>query len=111
MSCEPRSSWKQSGRRVGALPVGEEAEVADAYETAWQQVEQERRRNSSIARVMILFLLPWTESRQRKVKLPSERATNLRVVLDVVVTVKVARKLVPAAIQKVIHIGFASGLY
>src|SRR5208283_827428 len=25
----------------GALPVGEEAEVADAYETAWQQVEQE----------------------------------------------------------------------
>jgi hypothetical protein len=41
MSCEPRSSWKQSGRRVGALPVGEEAEVADAYETAWQQVEQE----------------------------------------------------------------------
>ena len=25
----------------GALPVGEEAEVADAYEAAWQQVEQE----------------------------------------------------------------------
>src|SRR5665213_984888 len=24
----------------GALPVGEEAEVADAYEAAWQQVEQ-----------------------------------------------------------------------
>ena len=23
------------------MPVGEEAEVADAYETAWQQVEQE----------------------------------------------------------------------
>ena len=38
---------------------------------------RKRRKNSSTARVMTLFLLPWAESRQRKVTLPSERATNL----------------------------------
>ena len=38
---EPPSSWKQSGRSVARLPVGEEAEVADAHEAGRQQVEQE----------------------------------------------------------------------
>ena len=31
------AEWQQRG----ASPVGEEAEVADAHEAAWQQVEQE----------------------------------------------------------------------
>jgi hypothetical protein len=39
----------------------------------------------------------------------SKPVGDLRVVLDVIVTVKVARKLVPAAIQKVIHIGLHQG--
>jgi len=38
---------------------------------------RKRRRNSSTGRVMSLFLLPWAESRQRKVTLPSARATSL----------------------------------
>jgi hypothetical protein len=33
--------------------------------------------NSSTARVMSLFLLPWAESRQRNVTFPSERTTSL----------------------------------
>jgi hypothetical protein len=51
------------------LPVGEEAEVADAHEAAWQQVEQEAAQE--------LILLPWAESRQRKTTFPLARATNL----------------------------------
>ena len=32
---------KAERQEEGALPVGEESEVADAYEAAWQQMEQE----------------------------------------------------------------------
>ena len=54
-------------------PVGEEAEVADAHEADGNRWSRKRRKNSSTARVMSLFLLPWAESRQRKVTLPWEK--------------------------------------
>jgi len=38
---------------------------------------RKRRRNSSTVRDMSLFLLPWAESRQRKVTVSLERATSL----------------------------------
>src|SRR5208337_3465566 len=34
---QPRTEWKQ----FCSPPVGEEAEVANAHETAWQQVQEE----------------------------------------------------------------------
>ena len=34
---QAEAEWKE----LGSPPVGEEAEVADAYEAAWQQVEEE----------------------------------------------------------------------
>ena len=52
MSRSGRRSWSRDVGRTreqmeaewqqrSALPVGEESEVADAHEAAWQQVEQE----------------------------------------------------------------------
>src|ERR1700693_36438 len=34
---QAETQWK----KFGSLPIGEEAEVADAHEAAWQHVEQE----------------------------------------------------------------------
>ena len=40
-------------------------------------MEQEAAKELIDGRVMSRFLLPWAESRHRKVTLPSERATSL----------------------------------
>jgi len=41
LSAEPRSRLKQSGQQPGSLPIGEEAEVADADEASWEQMQEE----------------------------------------------------------------------
>jgi uncharacterized membrane protein len=64
-------------QQCGSLAVGKEAEVTDAHEAAWQQVQKEATQELIDGRLMTRFLLRWAESRQRKLTLPSERATSL----------------------------------
>jgi hypothetical protein len=77
MLSEPRSSWKQSGRRVARFRLARKPKLRMRTKPRGSRWSRKRRRNSSTARVMILFLLPCAESRQRKVTLPSDRLTSL----------------------------------
>ncbi len=58
-----RESCGQQGaaelQLAGAMPLGEEAELADAHQAGGQDVEQERRRNSIASRVMSLVRAWW----------------------------------------------------
>ena len=67
---------KTKRQERGTAPVGQEAEVADAYEAVRKQVQQERRRNSSRERVISRCSFLWAESRQRKVTFWSAKETS-----------------------------------
>ena len=66
-----------TGRQRGAVAVGEEAEVADAYEARWQQMEQEAAQELMDVQSHESLLVAMRRSRHRKVTLPWERATSL----------------------------------
>src|SRR5271156_4875623 len=72
----PRSR-KHSGNRVARLRLARNPKLRMRTKPGGSTWSRKRRRNSSTARVMSRFLLPWAESRQRKVMLPSESATSL----------------------------------
>jgi hypothetical protein len=78
--CGWRIGWLEQSetewKKLRSPSVSEEAEVANAHEAAWQQVQEEAAQNSSTGSVMSRFLLPWAESRQRKVTWQLARATN-----------------------------------
>ena len=76
-SCEPPSSWKQSGDSVARLRLARNPKLRMRTNPGGSRWSRKRRRNSSTSRVMSRFLLPCAESRQRKVMLPSEKATSL----------------------------------
>ena len=71
------SSWKQSGSSVARCLLARKPKLRMRTNPGGSRWSRKRRRNSSTARVMSLFLLPCAESRQRKVTLPSERSTSL----------------------------------
>src|SRR6202167_5568639 len=75
--CEQASSRKHSGNRVARFRLARNPKLRMRTKPGGSRWSRKRRRNSSTARVMSRFLLPWAESRQRKVTLPSERATSL----------------------------------
>src|SRR5277367_5773588 len=70
-------SLKHSGNRVARLRLARNPKLRMRTKPGGSRWSRKRRRNSSTVRVMSRFLLPWAESRHRKVTLPSERATNL----------------------------------
>src|SRR5580704_15187422 len=74
---EPLSSWKHSGKRIARLRLARNPKLRMRTNPGGSRWSRKRRRNSPTARVMSRFLLPWAESRQREVTLPSERATSL----------------------------------
>jgi hypothetical protein len=61
----------------GSLPVSEEAEVADTNEAAWQQVQQETAQELIDGQVHDALLVGVGGVRQRKLTMPSEKATSL----------------------------------
>src|ERR1035437_6317879 len=77
MFSEPPSSRKQSGNSVARFRLVRNPKLRMRTKPGGSRWSRNRRRNSPTARVMSLFLLPWAESRQRKVTLASERATSL----------------------------------
>ena len=73
----PLSRWKHSGRREARLRLARNPKLRMRTKPGGNRWSRKRRRNSSTVRVMILFVLPCAESRQRKVTMPSERSTSL----------------------------------
>src|ERR1035437_6766529 len=71
------SSWVQRGNSVARFRLARNPKLRMRTKPGGNTWSRKRRRNSSTARVMRLFLLPRAESRQRKVTLPSESATSL----------------------------------
>jgi hypothetical protein len=61
----------------GSVPVSEEAEVADTNEAAWQQVQQETAQELIDGQVHDALLVGVGGVRQRKLTMPSEKATSL----------------------------------
>src|SRR5450759_4603984 len=93
MFSDPRSSWKQSGRSVARCRLARKPKLRMRTKPRGSRWSRKRRRNSSTARVMSLFLLPWVESRQRKVTLPSERATSLLLEMATRVIAEIAQHM------------------
>src|SRR5258708_7826610 len=77
LSCDPPSSWKHNGKSVDRFLLARNPKLRMRTKPGGSRWSRKRRKNSSTARVMSLFLLQCAESRQRKVTLPSERATSL----------------------------------
>src|SRR6266496_5456526 len=83
MLLQPRfsaASWskrKQSGKSIARCRLARKPKLRMRTKPRGSKWSRKRRRNSSTGRVMSRFLLPWAESRQRKVTLPSESATSL----------------------------------
>src|ERR1039457_4320858 len=77
LSSELLSSRKQSGKSVARFRLARNPKLRMRTNPGGNRWSRKRRRNSSTPRVMSRFLLPCAESRQRKVTLPSERATSL----------------------------------
>src|SRR6266851_8034133 len=71
------SKREQSERSSARLRFARNPKLRIRTKPRGNRWRRKRRKNSSTARVMILFLLPWAESRQRKATFPSARATNL----------------------------------
>ena len=74
---DPPSSCKQSGSSVARLRLARKPKLRMRTKPGGSRCSRKRRRNSSTGRVISRFLLPCAESRQRKVTLPSARATSL----------------------------------
>ncbi len=58
MVSEPRSSWKQSGRRMARCRLARNPKLRMRTKPGGSRWSRKRRRNSSMDRVMSLFLLP-----------------------------------------------------
>ena len=76
-SLERLNSWKQMGSRLARRRLARKPKWRMRTKPRGSRCSRKRRRNSSTGSVIIFFLLPWAESRQRKVMLPSSRATSL----------------------------------
>ena len=74
---EPLRKWKQRGRSEARLRLARKPKLRMRTKPRGNRCRRKRRRNSSTGRLMTRFLLAWAESRQRKLTLPSERATSL----------------------------------
>jgi hypothetical protein len=72
------SNRKQSGSSVARCRLARKPKLQMRTKPRGSRCKRKRRRNSSTGRVMSRFLLPWVESRQRKVTWPLARATNRR---------------------------------
>jgi hypothetical protein len=75
--CALWSSLKQSGSSLARWRLARKPKLRMRTKLRGSRCRRKRRRNSSTVRLMTRFLLPWAESRQRKLTLPSERATSL----------------------------------
>ena len=71
------NSWKQMGSRLARRRLARKPKWRMRTKRRGSRCSRKRRRNSSTGSVISFFLLPWAESRQRKVTLPSSRATSL----------------------------------
>src|ERR1700724_2339769 len=74
---DPPSSHRHSGNNAARLRLARNPKLRMRTKPGGSRWSMKRRRNSSTGRVMSRFLLPWAESRQRKVTMPSERSTSL----------------------------------
>ncbi len=70
-------SLKQSGSSVARCRLARKPKLRMRTKPRGSRCRRKRRRNSSTGRLIRRFLLPWAESLQRKLTLPSERATSL----------------------------------
>lgn len=77
-SVEQFSNSRQRGSRLARRRLARKPKLRMRTKPRGSRCKRNRRRNSSAVRVISFLLLPWAESRQRKVMLPSWSAISLR---------------------------------